>query len=369
MASPRPDGHAAVPLAEWPAQDRAAFDAARVPASRFDDTGLAARWRPATVKALVGAYSRYLGFLQGLGYVLDIEEPEDRLTPEHLAAYIRFLRERCASVTVSSYLGQLHMFCRDVWPNRDWRWLCALQTRQHRQAEPSRDKAARIVPQQDLLQLGLDLMRKAEAMEMTADMPAGPGHPAIVYRDGFIIALLAMRPLRQRNMLALALGTSLREAGGGWAIKFPATETKTHTALNMPFPDNLVNALSTYLRTYRPVLLGLRGPLKPGHRDEPAGLALWVTRCGTQMTAGAMQKLLIRHTRARFGHTINPHLFRDCAATSLADDNPEHVRIAADLLGHKTFVTTATFYIAASQRRAMHRHQEVVMQRRRPGKR
>jgi integrase len=53
----------------------------------------------------------------------------------------------------------------------------------------------------------------------------------------------------------------------------------------------------------------------------------------------------------------------------LADDDPEHVRIAADLLGHKSFMTTATYYIAASQRRAMHRHQEVVMQRRRPGKR
>ena len=29
----------------------------------------------------------------------------------------------------------------------------------------------------------------------------------------------------------------------------------------------------------------------------------------------------------RFGHALNPHLFRDCAATSIAIEDPDHVRI------------------------------------------
>ena len=47
------------------------------------------------------------------------------------------------------------------------------------------------------------------------------------------------------------------------------------------------------------------------------------------------------------GHTINPHLFRDCAATSLAIEDPRHVRIAASLLGHRRFKTTERYYIQA----------------------
>jgi integrase/recombinase XerD len=41
---------------------------------------------------------------------------------------------------------------------------------------------------------------------------------------------------------------------------------------------------------------------------------------------------------------INPHLFRDCVATSIAIDDPEHVRIAAQVLGHGTFATTERHY-------------------------
>jgi integrase/recombinase XerD len=34
------------------------------------------------------------------------------------------------------------------------------------------------------------------------------------------------------------------------------------------------------------------------------------------------------------------HLFRDAAATTLAIADPAHVRVAAPLLGHRTFTTT-----------------------------
>ena len=54
-------------------------------------------------------------------------------------------------------------------------------------------------------------------------------------------------------------------------------------------------------------------------------------------------KLTLRH----LGRSIHPHLFRDCAATSLAIEDPRHVRIAASLLGHRRFRTTERFYIQA----------------------
>jgi integrase len=52
-------------------------------------------------------------------------------------------------------------------------------------------------------------------------------------------------------------------------------------------------------------------------------------------------------TRKAFGHSVNPHLFRDSAATALAINDPIHVRLAAPLLGHRTFSTIERNYIQA----------------------
>lgn len=366
---PQPPGHDAVALDAWPAADRAALDRASAGGSPFGRTGRAARWRPATRHALVGAYSRWLGFLLGLGCRLEEEAPPDRITPERMESYARFLIARCAPVTVASYLGQLHMFARDLWPERDRRWLCDLQAQQQRMADPVRLKAARIVPQSDLLRLGCDLMAEADAMPLADDMPAGPHHPALVFRDGLMIALLAMRPLRQRNFLRLQLHRHLRQDETGWTLAIPGVETKTHQSLNLPFPQILVPSLERYLEVYRPLLLAMRGPRASHHPGRAAVADLWVSRCGTAMTEGALQKLLRRHTRARFGHEVNCHLFRDCMASSVADDDPEDVRIAADLLGHRSLQTTQRHYITANQRAALRRITDIIRERRRAARR
>lgn len=41
-------------------------------------------------------------------------------------------------------------------------------------------------------------------------------------------------------------------------------------------------------------------------------------------------------TRKVFGRSVNPHLFRDCVATSMAMNFPEDVRITAPVLGYRS---------------------------------
>lgn len=365
MGAPQPPGHAAIKLADWPAGDLAAYERACIPGSPFERGGAAARWRPASHKALVSTYGRYLGYLAGQGVDLLGTSPVDRMTPERMVAYIRFLADRCASVTVSSYLGQLHMFARDVWPERDWRWLCAMQAERHRMAEPVRIKAARIVPQQDLLRLGCDLMVQAEELETVEGDRVALERQAALFRDGLVIALLALRPLRQKNFLAIVIGRHLVDGPGGWTLVVPSSESKTHIELRMAVPHILVPALQAYLKHHRPRLLEMRAPRDPVRPWRSPGQHLWIASTGMPMTPGALHKALRRHTVARFGHEVNCHLFRDCLATSLADDNPEAVRLAADLLGHRSFRTTAKHYIAANQKSALRRHQAGVAARRR----
>jgi integrase/recombinase XerD len=62
---------------------------------------------------------------------------------------------------------------------------------------------------------------------------------------------------------------------------------------------------------------------------------------GDRLPAGHSQ--IVGHTRTAFGQAVNPQLFRD-AATTIALDRPEQVRLAAPLLGHRSFATTERHY-------------------------
>jgi integrase len=53
---------------------------------------------------------------------------------------------------------------------------------------------------------------------------------------------------------------------------------------------------------------------------------------------------IVARTREGSGQPINPHLFRDCAATSVAIDDPAHIGVVSRLLGHRTGSTAERYY-------------------------
>ena len=188
--------------------------------------------------------------------------------------------------------------------------------------------------------------------------PTGtPLQRATRYRDGLMIALLAARQLRRRNLAGLELDRTLeRRDDGSWWIVLPAAETKTRVALEMPWPEALVPALGTWLATYRPILANATGRW---HR--PAGAALWVSADGSPMTEMALYDRIIAATRAAFGRSINPHLFRDCAVTSIAIETPADIGIAGPMLGHSGHRTAERNYNQAQSITASRRLQAVLI--------
>jgi site-specific recombinase XerD len=62
------------------------------------------------------------------------------------------------------------------------------------------------------------------------------------------------------------------------------------------------------------------------------------------MSQSVIRYHIKNRTREAFGEPISPHLFRDCAATSVAIEDPDHVRIAANILGHHSLATTQKYY-------------------------
>jgi site-specific recombinase XerD len=115
-----------------------------------------------------------------------------------------------------------------------------------------------------------------------------------------------------------------------------------------------VDALETYLTHHRPVL---------AHGSR--ALALWVGGAGQALAEHTIRQTIIGRTQAVLGVPINPHLFRDCAATTLAIEDPAHVGAAATIPGHASSRTTHKHYIQANSLAASRRHLSAPAARRR----
>jgi integrase len=78
------------------------------------------------------------------------------------------------------------------------------------------------------------------------------------------------------------------------------------------------------------------------------GDRLWIGYLFKPQAPHTLGISIAQRTEHSFGRRVNPHLFRDCAATSIAVHDPKHVRITAGVLGHRSFATTERHYNLAT---------------------
>ena len=336
------------PFLEWPALDRALWEAAHQPGDPIDPGGLYAdAARPSTRKRQSG-YGRWLQWLDQGGALDPRQAPAARITPARVAAYVAALSAWNSSQTVLNRLQELYEAARVMEADRDWSWIRRIAARIRARHVPARPKAPRIVATDELFDLGRHLMAEA-------GQAGSARQQALQYRDGLLIAFLAARPLRRRNLTALRIGQSLRRQGPDWWIDIPGSETKTGAPLRMPVPDAITQAIDHYLAVHRPVLASRHGRWWRAAED-----ALWLSAHGSPMTEIALYDRVVRITQAALGRPLSPHLFRDSAATSVAIDDPDHVHIATPLLGHRSLATTERHYNQARGRQAVLRWQDHV---------
>ena len=110
---------------------------------------------------------------------------------------------------------------------------------------------------------------------------------------------------------------------------------------------------------YRPFLLKRD---KKGASSRPSSLALWISVHGGAMTEIGIYFAISQLTRKRFGHVVNPHLFRDSAATSIAIEDPEHVHVVSSVLSHTTLQTGERHYIQARMLEASRHYQQRILE-------
>jgi site-specific recombinase XerD len=333
--------NSALPFDQWPAADQACWQAAIHDGGLFDTQGKAAHWSSRTRREVKWSYGRWLNFIKHTQADAWQLSPAERITQQHIAAFARSLTQQISLRNASSYLNHLALACRVICPGVDYRFIRQIAAQVHSQSEgPVRDKRAKLHNARELLKLGCDLIDSIERFGKESTLP-----DRLQYRDGLMIALLATRPLRRRTMRLIRLGRHLQHINGSWYLLFTAEETKQRRPLEFPLPSLLEPYLQSYLTGIRPYLLG-------DHDDDH----LWISARGQALSDAQIYARICRHTETVLGVRINPHLFRDCAATTLANEDPDHVMSVAPLLGHADLKTADQHY----SRRAAQRYQETL---------
>jgi site-specific recombinase XerD len=339
-----------MPRDEWPIADRQAWQAAIADGGLLTDAGPAARWRQGTRDRVAQSYGRFLGYLEYHGILDRNEIPADRAFRDRVIAYGEQLRQQCASVTVHGYVLNLERALSVMAPDEDWQWLARLAARLKARARPTRNKRRRVVPAEELADLGHRLMDSA------LDPPEGlrPARRAVRFRDGLMIALLIARVLRLRSFTGLAIGQHLVPVEDGYRIVLAPEDTKNGRPYEAPVPEWLGPYMDIYLTRIRPILLGER-------RSD----RLWISAGGTDMSGSYLYHRLCKVTTRELGRPVNPHLFRDCAMTSRAIDDPDNVRAMQPVLGHSSMRTPEMHYNQAKAIEASRLHQAHIVTKRR----
>jgi integrase len=325
-------GPRSLPFQEWPKADQVAWLEACRPGSRLRPGGAASHLNAISRGDVERRYGAYLAFLERASRLELYGQPAIHVTPGNVADYLTELKGRVRSVTVWNAIYKLRRLAELIAPHRDFSWLTDIENDLALVMEP-RSKVDRLVLSQVLVETGLTLIVEAET-------DAKPDFiRARAARNGLMIALLALCPIRIKNFASLELGRTIRKVDYRWWIVLPGSSTKTGAPDERPVPDYMGAFIDKYVNVHRPRLI------RPGVSSS----AFWISsRDGKAMTTKGMALTISTTTRRTLGIDVSPHLFRTAAASTAAVYGGNTPHLASAVLNHRDPRITEEHYTRAS---------------------
>jgi site-specific recombinase XerD len=322
-----------LPFDLWPPADCEAWTAACRPSQRLLRGGAGAHMKPITLLDLKRRYGYFLDFLDRSGLLDRSAAAAGEVTPAKVDRYIEELKARVGSVTTYGSIYKLRRASQALDPCRDFGWLIEIEKDLALDMRP-RSKADRLVLTEVLVEAGLTLMAEAENSATLS-----PLAKARQFRNGLMVAMLAMHPIRLKNFVSLEIGRNVANTDGSWWIALLAAETKEKRPDERRIDETIAPALSKYLNKYRPALT---------RKDGQSG-ALWLSsNTGQAMTYHAVAAAIETTTRMAIGVGISPHMFRTAAASSAAVYAEHNPHLGSALLHHRDRRVTEEHYNRAS---------------------
>ena len=241
-----------LPYAAWPEDDRTRWEAAfKTGTDLFDDCGAGVHLAERTRQQIQYAYGKFLAFLSARHRHLLARTPAARLNPKIIEKYVKWQPKSCGGITIANYLNHLQITFRYICPSEDWSWLLKIAKRIAIQAKRKPEKH-HLVTSETLYALGMELMDRAIADGKSARTRS----VQTAFRDGLIITLLAVVPLRRRTLAALRIGKQLVRSGDAWLLDIPAEDIKTKRPIEYPISAELSERIDFYVKQIRPQIPG-----------------------------------------------------------------------------------------------------------------
>jgi len=304
--------------------------AGMAPAGPLDDPGALSGLRESSRTTIRNGYARWLAWLADAGPAVLAANPAARATPERLLAWMTAMAEHAPMSRLMLLQATLRVVIPAA-PEADWRGARRLETVVRREAERDHGarKTGRVLSTDVLVEAGLRLAGPGAAAAAT------PLKAAQARRDGVMVAMLALMPMRARTFAELSLGTSVRVGAEAIRVAVPAQATKTGTPWEATVPGCVTPLLRQYIDTDRPWLMARHGAV----HDR-----LWVGDRGQPYPENYLGKRIRDLTRDLTGVSVPPQFFRDAAATTLARSSPDAARLTRGVLGHAGFETATRHY-------------------------
>jgi site-specific recombinase XerD len=332
------------PLDSWPEADRQAWIAACQPPERLKPGGAAAHLKPVTRDDLARRYGRYLDFLRRRAPVSTCVPAAANVTPENVDAYVAELKASVSSVTVYGSIFKLRRASQLMCPGRDFTWISDIERDLAWEMRP-RSKFDRLVLTSVLVEAGLTLFTEAEMATNMSDLAR-----ARQARNGVMVALLALCPIRFKNFLTLEIDSTFVQIKGQWWIVLSESQTKEKRADQRPVDDILTSTLNRYITTYRPILA--RGQ---------SSSALWLSsNDGQPMRKSGVHQMIKSTTLLTVGVDVCPHMFRTAAASTAAMHGGANLHLGSAVLNHIDPRVTVEHYNRASTASAGKSFRDVI---------
>ena len=208
------------PLKQWPEDDRAAFIALFAEGGLLDDRGPLAHWKEVSRKLMQRQYGLWVHWVSCTEPNALHLDPVVRATPERLRSWLTSV-DHLAPTTLFGYVDAVVRLCRSIEPDRarskHQAILASLQRAKIRHGSPR--KVGRILSSDVLFEVGVQLARENEG-------PITHLYQAVKLRDGAMICLLALMPMRRRALSKLTLGGSFQVEPGQITICLDRSMTK-----------------------------------------------------------------------------------------------------------------------------------------------
>jgi integrase len=336
-----------LPLDLWPEADRNAWISACRPAARLKRGGAAGHLKPVTHDDLGRRYGYFLDFLSRRGLLQRDTLAATLVTLANVEAYIAEMKERVGSVTLYGSIHKLRRVAEIIAPGPDFTWLAEIEKDLALVMRP-RSKFDRMVLIEVLVEAALTLIHEAETSPNLTSLAR-----ARQVRNGLMVALLGLCPIRLKNFAALEIGRSFVEIKGRWWIVLAASETKENRPDEQPINELLAPAIDRHLNQHRPVLARI---------DNPSS-ALWLSsNDGAPMSYAGVESVIKATTLATVGIDVSPHLFRAAGASTVATHGGHNPHLASALLHHTHPSVTNAHYNRATSLSAAESLRQIVRQ-------